>query len=162
MKKNAVVLFFLAIVIFAVTAAASAQTDLPKPVDPIKDPYGYASKQDYYLIIDNRLTLIEEALNKNELETANKLLEELRLIVYRCMRFLAANNSYDARMMNVYAYAAEAFEENADYPADLQRSRLLACAILLDNVCGGPTGGVYSPYYGGSETSGSGDESDHS
>lgn len=130
MKKNAVVLFFLAVMFFAITAAASAQVVLPTPIDPVKDPYGYASKQDYYLIIDNRLTIISEALANKDLEKAQNTAKELRMIIYRCAQFLAGIQEYDSRILYVSANADKALEAD-DYNSLLSESRKLAYEILM-------------------------------
>lgn len=157
MKKSTVVLFLLAVMILAVSAAASAQTVLPTPIDPDKDPYAYASKNDYYLIIENRLNLIRQAIAGNDMVKASEILAELRQIVYRCATYLARINEYDWRILNVSQYANEAFEEGADYSADLEKSRKLAYDILIGGIP--PPATPYTPggYVPGAEGAGEGE-----
>ena len=151
MKKNAVILFFLAIVILAVTAAASAQTVASTP-----DPYKFNSKSEYYDAIELRLKNIAEALKAQDKETANKQMDELRQIVYRCARYLADIKEYDWRILYIITYTEEAFKEGADIDKEIEEARLLACQILMPSLCPTPTTTTY-PYFGGVVDSGTED-----
>ena len=154
MKKKAVVLFFLAMMIFSVTALASAQSVTSAP-----DPFAFTSKAEFYYAIELRLNTIKQALANNNLQEAEKAFEELRLIVYRCARFLADHTEYDVRIMNVVVWSKASFEQGANYNKLLEDARILACQILMDKCTGPETPGDYSyPYLGAVEDAAPADE----
>ena len=73
---------------------------------------------------------IEKALKEGDTEEAEKLLKELRIKVYLCAKFLAANGEYDARIMQVISLVDKAIDEK-DYTEFVEEARDVAGAVLL-------------------------------
>lgn len=114
MKKLAIIICLLSIALFAAVSVVSAAD----------------TKEEYYEEIHDVLAKIQENLLKDDRAEAEKWMQELRLIVYRCARFLLDRKEYDARIMYVITYAARAFDDPAVLP-NIIISRNYAALVLL-------------------------------
>lgn len=114
MKKTAIIIVLLCALLFSVFAAASAADN----------------KEDYYTEIDELLAKVEKALKEGNTEEAEKLLKELRIKVYLCAKFLAANGEYDARIMQVISLVDKAIDEK-EYTDFIDEARDVTGAVLL-------------------------------
>ena len=99
MKKNAIIIILLTALLFSIISAASAS----------------GSNEDYYLKISCALGNIDYALLHGNPEEAEVWMTYLRTSVYEAAKFLAANKTYDARLMEGLRFASKAFANQADY-----------------------------------------------
>lgn len=138
MKKSAVVLFFLAMLIFAFTCVASAEVIGDEPDAADYTALKYDNNRDYYYAIVVRLNQIDAAVWAGNQKALALAVSELRTIIYNCARHLVEIDQYDARIDDVLAWAVTAAGMKADTPVNglyyrdyLQMARLLAQEILF-------------------------------
>lgn len=114
MKKTVIILLTLAVLLFAITAVASAE-----------------SKKEYYASISSALEELKAAIEKGDTAKAEELLAQIRKDVYAALRFLVKINAYDARLMGVITNA-EAALKSADYEDLIKKADAIAYMVLMD------------------------------
>ena len=116
MKKMILILLAVVMVLSTVVVTVSAAEE---------------SKEDYYNQIADLLTRINNALKAGNIEEAELLLKELRILVYRCARYLVSINEFDGKILEVMDHVEKAVEVGTEIDKEIAEADEIAAEVLL-------------------------------